>query len=135
MPTIHKELTVQATPAAVWDAVRDVGAVHERLGPGFVVETRMEEGARVVTFSDGLVARELIVDIDDGTRRLAYGIAPNERITHYAASMQVFPEGTDASRIVWILDVLPKEVAAYVDARTDIALPIMKATLECTPDS
>ncbi len=130
MATVHKEVVAQARPEAVWDAVRDVGAVHERLGPGFVTDTRLEDGARVVTFSDGMVAREVIVDIDDESRRLAYAIAPNGQIAHYSASMQVFPEGDAASRIVWIIDVLPDAIAAYVDGRTDLALPIMQATLE-----
>jgi hypothetical protein len=60
----------------VWEAVRDVGAVHTRLAPGFVVDTRLEADTRVVTFANGLVARELIVDIDDDARRLVFGGRP-----------------------------------------------------------
>src|SRR5262249_28453542 len=65
MATIRKEMVVRADAAAVWDAVRDVGALHERLVPGFVVDTKLEPGARVVTFANGMVARELIVTVDD----------------------------------------------------------------------
>ena len=53
----------------MWDAIRDVGAIHRRLAPGFVVDTKMDGDARIVTFGNGLVARELIVDIDEDHRR------------------------------------------------------------------
>jgi hypothetical protein len=72
MASIRREVSVAAGPAVVWDAIRDVGAVHERLAPGFVVDTKLEEGARLVTFGNGVVARELIVDVDDEARRLAW---------------------------------------------------------------
>ena len=64
MATIRKEICIDARPEIVWDALRDVGALHTRLVPGFVTDVRMEEGARVVTFANGTVAREVIVSID-----------------------------------------------------------------------
>jgi len=70
MASIHREVVVETGPDLVWDAIRDVGAVHERLAPGFVVDTRLEEGARIVTFGNGVVARELIVAVDEAARRL-----------------------------------------------------------------
>ena len=69
MASIHKEIRIHARPEKVWDAVRDVGAIHTRLAPGFVVDTRLEADARVVTFANGMVVRELIVDVDDESRR------------------------------------------------------------------
>jgi carbon monoxide dehydrogenase subunit G len=130
MASIRKELVVDARPAAVWDAVRDVGAVHERLAPGFVVDTRLEEGARIVTFANGVVARELIVDVDDGTRRLVWSVVGSPRLTHHSASMQVVAEGNARSRVVWIADVLPHEVAGYMGGMMDQGLATMKKTLE-----
>ena len=93
MASIRKEIVIEASPKRVWDAVRDVGAVHERLAPGFVVDTRLEAGARVVTFANGLVARELIVDVDDEARRLAWAVVGSPRLTHHNASMQIFDDG------------------------------------------
>jgi hypothetical protein len=40
--------------------------------PGFVTDTRLEDGARVVTFGNGMVARELIVDLDDSAYRMSW---------------------------------------------------------------
>src|SRR5207247_9184035 len=70
MASIRKEILIEARPEAVWDAVRDVGAVHERLAPGFVVDTRLEDGARIVTFASGLAARAMVVDVAEAARQL-----------------------------------------------------------------
>ena len=130
MASIRKEIVIEASPKRVWDAVRDVGAVHERLAPGFVVDTRLEGGARVVTFANGLVARELIVDVDDEARRLAWAVVGSPRLTHHNASMQVFDDGDRGSRVVWIADLLPNENAGTIAAMIDEGLGTMKKTLE-----
>ena len=36
MASIHKDIIIDASPDDVWDAVRDFGALHTRLVPGFV---------------------------------------------------------------------------------------------------
>jgi carbon monoxide dehydrogenase subunit G len=130
MASIRKEIVIEASPKRVWDAVRDVGAVHERLAPGFVVDTRLEAGARVVTFANGLVARELIVDVDDEARRLAWAVVGSPRLTHHNASMQVFDDGDRGSRVVWIADLLPNEIGGTIAAMIEEGLGTMKKTLE-----
>lgn len=130
MATIRKEIAVNARPEKIWDAVRDVGAVHERLAPGFVVDTKLEEGARLVTFGNGQVARELIVDVDDGARRLVWSVVGSPRLTHHNASLQIFPEGEERSRVVWIADLLPNEVAGYIRGMIEQGMAVMKQTLE-----
>lgn len=129
MASIHREVQIRADPTAVWDALRDVGALHRRLAPGFVTDVRLEEGARVVTFGNGLVARELIVDIDDEARRLVWSVVGG-RMTHHNASAQVFPNGEGGSRFVWIADLLPHEVASGIAAMMDQGLAAIKRTLE-----
>jgi carbon monoxide dehydrogenase subunit G len=130
MASIRREILIEARPESVWDAVRDVGAVHERLAPGFVVDTRLEEGARIVTFANGLVARELIVDVEDAARRLAWAVVGSPRLTHHNASMQVFDDGDRGSRVVWIADLLPNELAGTIAAMIEEGLGAMKKTLE-----
>jgi len=130
MASIRKEILIDARPDKVWDAIRDVGALHERLVPGFVVDTRLEEGARVVTFGNGVVARELIVDLDDAARRLVWAVVDSPRLTHHNASVQVFADGERRSRVVWIADVLPNEIAGYMAGLLDQGLGVMKKTLE-----
>jgi carbon monoxide dehydrogenase subunit G len=129
MASIRKETTVHAPAAEVWDALRDVGQVHRRLAPGFVTDCRMDGEARVITFANGLVARELIVDVDDNGRRLAYS-ARTERLVHHNASFQVFDEGNGRCRLVWIADVLPLSAAILVSAMMDEGVAAMRKTLE-----
>jgi carbon monoxide dehydrogenase subunit G len=130
MASIRKEIVIDTPPEKVWDAIRDVGALHERLVPGFVIGTRLEEGARIVTFGNGVVARELIVDLDDAARRLVWAVVGSPRLTHHNASVQVFADGERRSRVVWIADVLPDEVAGYMAGLLDQGLGVMKKTLE-----
>lgn len=130
MASIRRELLVDNEPADVWAAIRDVGAVHERLAPGFVVDTRLEDGARVVTFANGLVARELIVDVDDEARRLVWSVVGSPRLTHHNASLQVFAEASGHSRVVWIADLLPDETAGTIAGMIEQGLSVMKKTLE-----
>jgi carbon monoxide dehydrogenase subunit G len=129
MAAIYKEVLIGAPPEDVWRAVRDVGAVHERLAPGLVTDARLEDGARVVTFANGLVARELIVSLDDGLRRFSYA-SVGGRAAHHNASMQVFADGERESRLVWITDVLPDELSAPIAALVEQGAAIMKRTLE-----
>ena len=129
MASIHKEILIKARASDVWAAIRDVGAVHQRLAPGFVIDTRLEGDARMVTFADGVVVRERFVDLDDQARRFVY-TAVGGRTTHHNASMQVFAEGSNSSRLVWITDLLPNEVAATINELVEQGARTMKQTLE-----
>lgn len=130
MASIRREVVVNAPAEKVWDAVRDVGAVHRRLAPGFVVDTKLEAGARVVTFANGMTARELIVDVDDAARRLVWSVVGSPRLTHHNASLQVFPDGDGRSRVVWVADLLPDGVAGYIQGMIEQGMGVMKRTLE-----
>jgi carbon monoxide dehydrogenase subunit G len=128
MASIHKDIPIDAQPADVWAAVRDFGAVHQRLAPGFVIDARLDGDARIVTFANGNVAREQLVDCDEARRRLVYAIA-NERVSHYSASVQVLADGETRTRLIWIVDVLPHEIAPYIDAQMDQAALAMQKAL------
>jgi hypothetical protein len=128
MASIHKDIIIDANPADVWDALRDFGALHTRLVPGFVLDTKLDGDARIVTFSNGTVAREVLVDCDDKRQRLVYAIK-SERLTQHSASAQVFAENDGRSRLVWIVDVLPDEVAPYMDAQMDLGAAAMQKAL------
>ncbi|HVT05932.1 MAG TPA: SRPBCC family protein [Polyangia bacterium] len=128
MATLRKELRLGTAPERVWDAVRDVGALHTRLVPGFVLDTRLEGDVRVVTFANGLVVREPIVTVDDAGRRLVWSAAGG-RTTHYNAAVEVLAEGA-GTRLVWTIDLLPNEMAGPIGAMQDQAIAAMKRALE-----
>jgi hypothetical protein len=129
MASIYKDIPISAPSDAVWDAVRDFGAVHQRLNPGFVTDCRLDGNARIVTFHNGNVIAEEFVDCDDARRRLVYAILGRDGIRHYNGSVQVVSDGEVSSRIVWIIDVLPNEVAPYIASQMDLAVPAMQKTL------
>ncbi len=110
MASIYMELEIGTAPEAVWSAIRDVGAVHTRFARDFVVDCRLEEGARIVTFANGAVVKELIVDIDDKAWRLAYAVSGGS-MTHHNASFRVIPAGGAATKLVWRVDLLPDGAA------------------------
>ena len=128
MASIRKEFHLNAPTEEVWDALRDFYAVHERLAPGFLIALEREPGARVLTFFDGSVAREVLVSIDDEHRRLVYTI-PSERLTYHGASAQVFAD-EKGCRFVWITDLLPDAVATHISGQMDEGVKAMKAKFE-----
>lgn len=128
MATLHNSVLIAAAPEVIWDAAKDIGALHTRLVPGFVVNTQLEGDTRVVTFGNGLVARESIISIDDERRRLAWN-AEGGKTKHYNAVLQVFAHGS-GSRVEWTIDLLPNEMAGPIQGMQDQALAIMKKTFE-----
>jgi hypothetical protein len=128
MASIRQQIHVRASPEAAWDAIRDVGALHVRLVPGFVVSTKLEPRARIVTFGNGLVVKELIVDLDDAARRLVWS-AQSERLSHHNASVQVLP-ATEGATIVWICDLLPDDMRGLIEGMITQGMATMRRTLD-----
>jgi hypothetical protein len=131
MASIHREVLIDAPPHFVWSALRDVGAIHTRLAPGFVTDVKLEDGARIVTFGNGMVARELIVDVEDATQRVAWSVVGGA-MTHHNASAQVFAEEGGRSRFVWIADLLPHALAPAIAAMIDQGMAVIQRHLEQT---
>ena len=129
MAAIRREIEIERSCAGVWDAVRDVGAIHERLVPGFVVNCELQGDWRVVTFANGMTARELIVSVDDEICRHSWS-ARGEPLLHHTASVQVLSTGSGRCRVVWIADLMPNEIAGSVDEMIQQGLQAMKQTLE-----
>jgi carbon monoxide dehydrogenase subunit G len=119
---------VGAPVAQVWDAMSDVGRLHERLVPGFVTDCRLDGDARIVTFANGMTARELLVDVDAAQRRVAWS-ARSERLVHHNASLQAFEDG-NGTRLVWVADLLPNEMAPAVAAMIDQGIAAMRRAFE-----
>jgi hypothetical protein len=130
MASIEREIQVELDIASVWDAMADVGRIHERLVPGFVTGCRMEGRVRVVTFGNGMIVREPIIDVDPHRRRVAWA-AVGEPFEHYSASLQAF-EAPGGTRLLWISDLLPDDLRDQVDGMITQGLEVMKRTLERT---
>lgn len=131
MATIRKEIVLDAQLDDVWDALRDFQAVHERLVPGFVTDSRPDgDNARIVTFFNGGIAREVLVGVDDEAHRLAYHIPEGlPGCTHHGASAEVIADG-QRCRFVWVTDVLPDELAGVIEPMMERGAGVLKVTLE-----
>lgn len=129
MASIRKEITIDARPDDVWDALRDWGALHERLVPGFVVDARLEGTDRVITLFDDTVLRERFVGVDEEARRLVWTIVEGP-YAHHNSSAQVTANGPVSTSFVWTADVLPDEVAGHTAELMERGIGVIKRTLE-----
>ena len=129
LASIQRDIEVDVPLRDAWDALRDVGNIHRRLVPGFVADCRMEGRVRVVTFGNGSVLREPILDVDDARHRVAWA-GVGGTFEHYSASVQAFELDGDRVRLRWIADLLPDESAPTVAGMIEEGLRVMKRTLE-----
>ena len=131
MASIAKEIVTKASPAAVWDAIRDIGALHTRLVPGFVIATELIAGGRRVTFANGQTVDEPIIALNEDTRRLVWtAVGGSLGLTHYNGAVQVFPREAGGSRIVWTADLLPHDAAAAVGGMMEQGAAAMARALD-----
>lgn len=126
---VRKDFTVDASVEFVWSALRDFGALTTRLVRGFVTDCRLEGTARIVTFANGSVAREELVEWNDGERRLVYTI-PSAPMRWHRASAEVSANPDGTTRFVWTTNVAPAEIGAYISEQMDLGVTALKATLE-----
>ncbi|HEY9219604.1 MAG TPA: SRPBCC family protein [Phenylobacterium sp.] len=130
MASIRREITLSVPADRAWDAVADFGQVHRRLAPGFVTDATLEGHVRTVTFTSGQVFREHLVACEHERRRLVYAIAEAPFLS-YQGTVEVRPEGS-GSRFVWVVDLLPNELAGRVGVAMDAGARAMQAALEQT---
>jgi len=102
MATIYREILVNARPALVWDAIKDVGAVHKR-----------------------------IVSIDDDLRRVVYALV-GDKVTHHSASFQVLDVPGVQTRLLWFTDLLPDEASPMIEQMVERGSEAIRETLEAT---
>jgi hypothetical protein len=136
MASICVEVPTDASPAAAWDAIRDIGALHTRLVPGFVVATELVPGGRRVTFGNGMVVVEPIISMDEDLRRLVWTVqGGSPGLLHYNAAVQVHAREIGGSRVVWMADILPDEAAGPIAAMMREGAVAMNTALTRLPGS
>lgn len=132
MATVIKDFFIAASPETVWAALHDFHAVHQRVAPGFLTAATPDRDDRILTFFNGLVARERLVGRDDATRRIAYTIVEG-RFTYHHASAQVFAHD-GGCHVVWITDLLPDTLADSVGTMMEEGSKAMIRTLQGRQD-
>lgn len=129
MASIRKERTIEVAPEQAWAALRDWGALHERLVPGFAVDTQLDGADRIVTFFNGAVARERLVDLGEEDRRLVWSIVDGP-YSHHNGAAQVVANEDGTARFVWVADLLPDGLAEVTGELMERGIDTVKRTLE-----
>ncbi|NUS44205.1 MAG: SRPBCC family protein [Mycobacteriaceae bacterium] len=135
MTSVTKTFVLDAPLDTVWAALREFGDVHRRLVPGFVTHCLLEDDrTRVVTFFSGLMAKEVLVSLDDEARRIVYAVTESPLgFTHHNAAAQIHPEGDDRTRFVWTTDVLPDEEGPRISWLMDKGVEAMHQAFTPAP--
>jgi hypothetical protein len=127
------DIPIGADPETVWEALCDFGNVHERVAAGFVTHSRLDDGDRIVTFENGAVARERLVDLDDERRRIVYSVIDSALgLTHHQASVEVVDAAHDGGgcRFLWTTDLLPDTARPVVEAMMQQGAVAIARTLD-----
>jgi Polyketide cyclase / dehydrase and lipid transport len=131
MGSMTQEVLTAAAPDEVWDAIRDIGALHTRLVPGFVVNAQLIPGGRRVTFASGRIVEEPIVSSSDALRKLVWTVkAEDLPFTHYNGSVQVHARAAGGSRVEWTADFLPDSAAAVLEPLMSAGAEAMRRALQ-----
>jgi hypothetical protein len=125
--TVEIPLTASAT--FVWDVVRDIYSVHQRLIPGVAVAVDKTADARIVTFADGMKATERIVEIDDDARRFVYQTTEGAPLTHHLGT-QVVREDDAGVHLVWTTEFAPASLREWVTTAMPQYAELMKKTID-----
>jgi hypothetical protein len=129
MASIHRETVVDVGADRAWAALRAVAAPHELFAP-VLTDGELNGETRRVRFANGMVLNERIVDVDDGTRRVAYSALDAPGLRYHHASMQVLDEGSSRCRFVWITDFLPADAGGTLTPLIEAGSAALKTNLE-----
>ncbi|MYS78943.1 MULTISPECIES: SRPBCC family protein [Streptomycetaceae] len=132
MTHIHEERIVEADADDVWAIVGEFETGPVRMAPGFVVDSRLAEpGIRLVTFANGMTARERLIEVDPDERSFTYAVVGGSATpTHDRATMRVRPTTAGRCTFVWTRDVLPDGLAEPMRQAMAYGADLVKSTME-----
>lgn len=128
MASIHWEGLIRTSADKAWSALRHAGQAHRLFSP-VLTACVIDGDIRTVTFANGMVVRERIVDIDEQRRRLCYTVL-GDMFEHHSASMQILPVDERSCRFVWISDFLPNDRAQVVGPLVEQGSRALVANIE-----
>ena len=129
MASIRKELDVNADATTAWALLRSAGDAQEAFKP-VLTDARLEQKGRIVTFANGMVLHEDILDVDDVRRRIAYSVKDAPGLAYHHASMEVVARGQGTCRFIWITDFLPAEASSMIAPLVEAGANAFKSNVE-----
>ena len=131
MASIYSEKTVRVPADKAWAALSYIANPH-RLFAGVLTDAKIDGKVRTVTFANGMVAQERIIDVDGKRRRVAYTVL-GDMFEHHSASMEIVPDGPDRCRFIWTTDLLPDDRVQMVAPLMEQGAQALVRTLESQP--
>jgi hypothetical protein len=131
MASIHEELAVEVAAEEAWAALRLIGEPHKLFAP-VLTDGQLDGDTRTVTFANGMVLQERILDVDDERRRMAYSAVDAPGTTYHHASMEVVEAGPGRCRFVWVTDFLPPDIAGNLKPLIEQGAKALKKNLEAS---
>ena len=128
MASIHWEGLIRTSADEAWSALRHVDQAHRLFSP-VLTACVLDGNVRTVTFANGMVARERIVDVDQTRRRLSYTVL-GDMFEHHSASMQILPVDEHSCRFSWTSDFLPNDRAQLVGPLVEQGSRALVANIE-----
>jgi carbon monoxide dehydrogenase subunit G len=116
------ELTMAASPEAVWEVVRDFHGLGGWM-PG-IESTRSEGNDRILSMM-GMEIREHLVAIDDPGRAITYSITEGAPVESHEAIITVHEDGS-GSRVTWDVDATPDEMSGLMQGVYQQSLEALK---------
>ena len=129
MASIYQEIEVDVAPEKAWAALRQVGEAHRLFAP-VLAGCELNGDTRTVRFTNGMVLRERILDVDEDRRRVAYTAIDAPGMTYHHASMQVVGTREGHSLFAWVSDFLPHEVGQQIAPLVEQGMKALKSNLE-----
>jgi carbon monoxide dehydrogenase subunit G len=126
MATATAELTMSATPDAVWAILRDYHGLDTWM-PG--IEKSETDGDDRVLSMMGMTIRERLVKMDEDGKSVSYSIVDGVPIESHEATITVFP-ADGGSRVTWDVTATPDEMAGLMQGMYQQALESLKAKAE-----
>jgi hypothetical protein len=129
MASIHHEVVVKMDTDEAWAVLREVGQAHRLFAP-VLVGGQLDGDLRTVTFANGMVARERILDVDDERKRVGYAVLNGPGLEFHHASMELVEDGPGRCRFRWITDFMPKDASAALQPLIEQGAQALKMNLE-----
>ena len=126
MATATAELTMSASPDAVWAVVRDFHGLAGWM-PG--IEKSVAEGDDRVLSMMGMTIRERLVKCDEDAKALTYSITDGAPVESHEATITVHPDDR-GSRVTWDVTATPDEMAGLMQGMYQQALESLKTKAE-----
>lgn len=126
MASATAELTMSATPDAVWAIVRDFHGLAGWM-PG--IESSEADGDDRVLSMMGMSIRERLVKLDEGAKSITYSIVDGAPVESHEATITVHA-ADGGSRVTWDVTATPDEMAGLMQGIYQQALEPLKQKAE-----